>query len=214
MDAPAHNLSDRLYDRLRRQIVLHEIAPGQPIRQDVLAKDLGVSKIPLREALYRLNADGLVKALANRGFIAAPLSAVEADDIFSLRMLIEPPTAAITAVCAPRTQRDRVASVYRSLAKLNQDARESMTARRSIMLALLAEDEHPTRLNIAATLFDRAERYNQGKAANRPFDMASLLLVVSTWLDGDGEGVRSVYRDRLATREKIALSTWEYDHGV
>ena len=61
-------LSDRLVDVLRDYILSGAIEPELPIRQDALAARLRVSKIPLREALARLEQDGLVISQPNRGF--------------------------------------------------------------------------------------------------------------------------------------------------
>ncbi len=190
--ASVQKLPDRLYDFLRQQIVAHEIAPGQAIRQDVLARELGTSKIPLREALARLEAGGLVRSVLNRGFIAAPLSANEAGDIFSLRLLIEPPTAAVAAVEASPAQRDSV--------------KERVNARRSIILALLDQDAHPSRRNIVANLFDRSERYHLQGGPEALFDTKGLQTLVSCWLAGDGEGTRAAYAARLSKWEGLAMA--------
>ena len=85
---------DRIYEDVRARIVSGELAPGQPVRQDALAAELGVSKIPLREALARLERDGLVTAYRNRGFEVRPLTPEEAEEVFDLRMVIEPAAAA------------------------------------------------------------------------------------------------------------------------
>lgn len=62
---------------------------GQPLRQDELAAELGVSKIPVREALRRLEAEGLVTLLPNRGAVVATLSDVEAQEIVDIRVALE-----------------------------------------------------------------------------------------------------------------------------
>ena len=68
-------LSDRLMEVVRDMILSGAIAPEVPIRQDALAAELNVSKIPLREALVRLEQDGLVVSHANRGFFVRGMSA-------------------------------------------------------------------------------------------------------------------------------------------
>jgi DNA-binding GntR family transcriptional regulator len=62
---------------------------GQRLRQDELAADLGVSKIPIREALRRLEAEGLVTLLPNRGAVVTPVSPEEAQEIVELRLALE-----------------------------------------------------------------------------------------------------------------------------
>ncbi len=65
------------------------MAPGSWIRQDELAERLGVSKIPVREALQRLSVIGLVRFETNRGAIVPQLSADEAEENYALRRAIE-----------------------------------------------------------------------------------------------------------------------------
>jgi len=79
-----------LSDALRDAILRGELQPGSPLRQDRLASALGVSKIPVREALQRLAAEGLARFEANRGFSVASLTAGDAEEIYGLRAAIEP----------------------------------------------------------------------------------------------------------------------------
>lgn len=67
-----------------------ELAPGTWLRQDDLAERLGVSKIPVREALQRLAAIGLLRFEANRGAVVPELTAAEAEENYTLRRAIEP----------------------------------------------------------------------------------------------------------------------------
>lgn len=83
-------IADQLYYLIRKRILQGELAEGDPIRQDTIAAELGISKIPLREALARLEQDGLVRSHANRGFTVNTLSAEEADEVFALRLQLEP----------------------------------------------------------------------------------------------------------------------------
>lgn len=66
------------------------IAPGTRLRQDELAARLGVSKIPVREALQRLTAIGLLQFESNRGAVTPRLCAADAEENFALRRSIEP----------------------------------------------------------------------------------------------------------------------------
>jgi DNA-binding GntR family transcriptional regulator len=67
-----------------------ELAPGTWLRQDDLAAELGVSKIPVREALQRLAAEGLVTFEANRGSVVRALTATDAEEIYTMRLALEP----------------------------------------------------------------------------------------------------------------------------
>jgi DNA-binding GntR family transcriptional regulator len=72
------------------ELVSGALPPGSRIRQDELADRLGVSKIPVREALQRLAASGLLRFESNRGAVVPVLTAGEAAEVYALRRAIEP----------------------------------------------------------------------------------------------------------------------------
>lgn len=81
---------DRVEQRVREGLLRGEYPPGSWLRQDDLAAELGVSKIPIREALQRLAAASLVTFEPNRGALVRPLTAADADEIFAVRGALEP----------------------------------------------------------------------------------------------------------------------------
>ena len=80
---------DRVHDTVMSDMLRGTLAPGSWVRQDELADRLGVSKIPVREALQRLAAIGLVRFETNRGAVVPELSAADANENYSLRRAIE-----------------------------------------------------------------------------------------------------------------------------
>jgi len=74
---------------LREKILSGEIVAGQPLRQATLADELNVSRIPVREALLQLEAEGLVAFEPHKGASATKLNADHVDELFELRAMIE-----------------------------------------------------------------------------------------------------------------------------
>src|SRR5215510_11911893 len=74
---------------LRERILRGDYPEGEPLRQDALADELGVSRIPIREALRQLEAEGLVTFNPHRGAIVSSLSLGEIEEVFELRSTIE-----------------------------------------------------------------------------------------------------------------------------
>jgi DNA-binding GntR family transcriptional regulator len=74
---------------LRQRILSGEFKAGQPIRQEQIAQELGVSRIPLREALKQLEAEGFVTIEPHKGAVVASLSPEEAAELFALRGRLE-----------------------------------------------------------------------------------------------------------------------------
>lgn len=77
-------------DELRRRILAGEFPEGHALRQDALADELGVSRIPIREAFRQLAAEGLVVIHPHRGAVVSLLSPDEIAELFDLRALLEP----------------------------------------------------------------------------------------------------------------------------
>lgn len=115
MSIVVKTLSEQAYEIIRERILSNDILPSEPIRQDALSKGLGVSKIPLREALTRLEHDGLLVSHPNRGFLVKPLSVEEAEDVFHLRITIEPDAAADACKVASEEQREKVSKIFKEL---------------------------------------------------------------------------------------------------
>jgi len=74
---------------LRQRILSGDLRSGQPIRQEQIAQELGVSRIPLREALKQLEAEGFVTIAPHKGAVVSTLSAEEAEELFALRLQLE-----------------------------------------------------------------------------------------------------------------------------
>ena len=96
---PSH-ASDHAYRRIRAQIMTGERAGGDWLREGDLAESIGVSRTPVREALRRLTAEGLVRYERNRGVQVAAWTPQDLDEIFSLRSVLEPWACRLAAMSA------------------------------------------------------------------------------------------------------------------
>ena len=76
-------------DSLRERILRGDFPDGEPLRQDAIADELGVSRIPVREALRQLEAEGLVTFNPHRGAVVTTLSLQEITELFEVRAVIE-----------------------------------------------------------------------------------------------------------------------------
>ena len=77
-------------EAIRERILAGDYAEGENLRQDALATELGVSRIPIREAFRQLEAEGLVTLHAHKGAVVSSLSLDEIAELFDLRVLLEP----------------------------------------------------------------------------------------------------------------------------
>lgn len=85
----AKSAVDRVYNQLRRMAMNFSFLPGERLNEALLAKELGVSRTPLREALNRLSAEGFLTFSANNGFFRKMIDVKEIFDLYELRMCLE-----------------------------------------------------------------------------------------------------------------------------
>ncbi len=83
------SLTEQITTELRRRILNGQLAEGTMLRQERLAGELGVSRIPLREAIKHLEAEGLVVSELHKGTVVSSLSPVELEELFGIRMQLE-----------------------------------------------------------------------------------------------------------------------------
>jgi DNA-binding GntR family transcriptional regulator len=81
---PRQNLKDEVADHVRHLIFSGSVKPGTKVNQDVIAAALGVSKLPVREALIALESEGLVESIPRRGVFVAPLSPEDVIDHYRI----------------------------------------------------------------------------------------------------------------------------------
>jgi DNA-binding GntR family transcriptional regulator len=117
--APAVLLSHEVVDRLRDSIITGRLATGYRLREEQLADAFNVSRGPVRNALEQLEREGLVVRRPNRGAVVAELSRGDLEEVYSLRLAIEPVACAWAARNADDQDLAAMQAVIRGYAKLN-----------------------------------------------------------------------------------------------
>jgi len=80
---------NRLYLELRDRAMRYDLRPGERINEQELGRELGVSRPPLREALNRLESEGFLQFVMNKGFFRKPISVDEVFDLYQVRVALE-----------------------------------------------------------------------------------------------------------------------------
>ena len=153
-------LSDQLVELVRDRILSGQVAPDLPVRQDALANELGVSKIPLREAFARLEQDGLLVSHANRGFFVRTLSRGEAEEVYALRLRLEPEATVVAAHRATDAERAAVVDIHDRLYQVTTEGGEGVGAyNRAFHMALIAPGQQPVTTTLLERLQVLSDRY-------------------------------------------------------
>ena len=162
MEQPlSRTMSAQITLRIREKILSGTYAPGSALLQDAIAAEFGTSKIPVREALVQLRSEGLLDIHAHRGFQVRPVSAREVDEVFRLRLQIEPAAVAQGARAADAADRaaaqDALAALNKALASSELNNSGDLNA--SFHLALAVPRLYPVTHDVLYRLHTLAQRY-------------------------------------------------------
>lgn len=154
-------LTDAAVDALRTRLLAGEWAAGTPLRQEALAAELGVSRIPLREALRQLEAEGLVALVPHRGAVVSPLPLDEAAELFQLRALIESDLArrAVPHLTAADDVAMRAHAVAFEQAVITGNVAAWGEANRRFHFALYTPANRPRTLETVGRLHAQSDRF-------------------------------------------------------
>ncbi|MEV0697517.1 GntR family transcriptional regulator [Saccharopolyspora sp. NPDC050389] len=146
---------------LRKAIVSGELAPGQPIRQDTIAQRLGVSRVPLREALKTLEAEGQVIYQPHRGYSVAELSLGDLLEVYRMRELLESEAATVATERLTDADLARITDAQLDVEKAadSSDLVAMIAANRRFHFALLEPAGMPRLLRVVRTLWDATDAY-------------------------------------------------------
>lgn len=174
----ARTLSTELTARLRQAILSGELAPGSKLKLEMLRERLGLtlSRSPLREALSRLGAEGLVRIEDQRGYRVAPVSEANLREIARLRIHLETLALRESIAQGDAQWAQAIDEALRALAGAprNESSRQAPTAwetaHRRFHFALLGACGMPLLLQYCDSLHDQNDRYRRLFLRRHPFD--------------------------------------------
>jgi DNA-binding GntR family transcriptional regulator len=144
---------DQVYEAIRERIADGSLARGARVHQEDLAEDLGVSRTPVREALRRLAAEGLVEMRTNRGARVADVDQDGMLGAYEARLVLEPGAARLAA---ERRLHEPLARMRAALAAQRRSVRSvehSFEANRDFHLALVAASGNEFLMQLAERLW-------------------------------------------------------------
>jgi DNA-binding GntR family transcriptional regulator len=167
VDFQTTTVAEKLYERMRSDIIFGRLAPGRRLRLDRLAQEYGASVSTLREVLNRLASERLVVAEGQRGFGVAPVSIADFEEIAALRLLLEEYAIALSFAAGDVEWEGNVAAAHHKLAAMERRmlaGERDMAERwkgydREFHQALIGACGSQTLVEIYAGVYDRYLRY-------------------------------------------------------
>lgn len=181
VDEAPGSLVEAAYEQIRRDIIFNELPSGSKLRIDELRSRYGFGATPLREALSRLTAVGLVETASQRGFRVAPVSVKDLEDVTESRVRLETQLLAESIAAGDDAWEGRVAGTFHTLSKLEaaglslDPASFSRWEERNSRFhdALISCSTSRWTARFRATIYDHHERYRRIShvVGNRSFDV-------------------------------------------
>jgi DNA-binding GntR family transcriptional regulator len=206
--------SDFAYTKLREKILSGEFAPGQALNQAILARTIGISTTPLREALRRLKSEGLVELDAHRDARVTDLTPEEARDLLEVRRSLDPLAAALAAERRTKADIKEIRDAAKRVEPLERDfGVDDLIAHRHFHAAIYRASHNDLLIATLDGLWDKADRYRRlGLAAERSQQerddkAAEHARLAECVIAGDAEGAAAVMHQHIAT-SLGAIAAW------
>lgn len=161
---PRQSLSSAVAERLRDKIVRGELQEGEQLRQDAIAAEFGVSRIPVREALRLLEAEGLIKIVAHRGAVVSALSPDEIEELFEIRALLECEVLRLSIPSLTESdfqKSEAVQTAFEKALKNEEDVRVWGKLNSQFHATLYCRANRPHFLNLIQMINNNGDRYTR-----------------------------------------------------
>ena len=196
-------LREAVYRRLVELVSSGEVGAGEPITEAELVAALGVSRTPVREALLRLQAEGVLISTPARGFTVRPLSAQECDELYPILGTLE----ALAVRSSQRPLDPRPAAALEDELNASSDLLAQWKVDRSFHEAVVAGCTNSALKDVIANLWMRLARYEMaymnrvGGGDSMPLEHRDILDAMAA--DDVDEAARCVQVNRETAREAI-----------
>ncbi|MEM7735292.1 MAG: GntR family transcriptional regulator [Deinococcota bacterium] len=156
-------LLTRVTNRLRKLILTNQIKAGERLKQDDIARLLGVSRTPVREAIRQLETEGLITTLPYKGAVVTRVSEEELEDIYQIRIALE--ARATRLACHNMTPKD-IEVLEQIVANMHLEstegrAEQSLQVNRQFYQYLFSLSNRPQLFELTMNYLDKANRFRQ-----------------------------------------------------
>ena len=205
----ARTTSSAVTQLLRQSLDHGRWAAGAPLRQEEIAAELGVSRVPVREALFQLQAEGLLEMVPNKGMYVRTVSTADLRELFRLRWLIEADVLGEAVPLHDAASINRVETIQAALDKAHSVA-DWLAGDREFHEALYAPAQRPESMVIVRRLRYLVDRFyfTRLKPSTRAQGWhQEHHALIRALRKRDAKGASRVLQEHLAATERSALAT-------
>jgi DNA-binding GntR family transcriptional regulator len=202
-------MAEAALERLRESIIMGELTPGTPLRLEDLARSLGMSISPIREAVRQLEALGLAEHVPHHGAKVMSLEVEELRELFSIRLALEGMAVRRASELFEEADEEKARAALEEYdaARHRRDTRAAVRAHGTFHFALYEAARSSWLLRLIRPAWDSCERYRpvllaEGAVADRHEELDGELLAACAAHDAD--------RAAAALRDHLELATAIY----
>lgn len=200
--------SSYVYARLRADIAARTLRPGERLRENELAERLGVSRTPVREALQRLQSEGLIGFAPQRGLIVTDLTAGQVMEIYAMREVLEGAAARFAATSASAMEIDSIRRILERCGQATDAAvAEAENVRLHDAISAAAHNDYLLRammvLRDALTLLGTTTLSAPGRLASAHLEHAAIVAAITA---GDPDGAEQATRAHIREGSRIRMA--------
>lgn len=207
----AARLSDRAYSRIKRDIITCVLEPGQNFTEEKLAEEYGVGRAAVRSAVKRLYQEQLIQFGPGKRYAIAPITLKHAQDVYQMRLLLEPEAARMAAGQLTEEYIDLLQRLGTAQYELGdrQSAAEFLRSNSEFHVNVAKASGNEIMAEVVASLLDRAERLNHlshmlgdrnEEAVHEHYELLDALIT------GDGDRAEYVMREQILSARAFVMS--------
>jgi DNA-binding GntR family transcriptional regulator len=203
-------LSDQAYERIKRDIIVCALEPGQPFTEEQLAEEYGVGRAAVRSAVKRLYQEQLVQVGPGKRYAIAPITLKHAQDVYQMRLLLEPTAARMAAGTLTPEQIEDLECLGTAQYEVGnpKSAEDFLRSNTEFHVQVARASGNEIMEEVVASLLDRAERLNHlshmlgdrnEEAVHEHHELLDALA------SGDGERAETVMRQQIESAKHFVL---------
>lgn len=204
------SLFERAYTAIRDRLITNQIAPGAPVREDQLSKQLGVGRTPVREAIKRLETERLVNVYPRRGVFATDVHITDLSLLTEVRTQLEGQAAFLASARATPAERAELRRLLDEVAQRGRSAVDQIEVDSTVHRTISRCAHNPfleTSLAAHYNLILRIWHLFIDRLPEITDHVAELVPVVNAVVDGDGERARELVIEHVVGFERAVMST-------
>lgn len=192
-------LNEVAFDRIKRDILTCALGPGEQVTEAQLAERYQLGRAPIRAALLGLAQAGLVRAIPRRGYLIAPITTQDVQDVTQLRLLLEPTAARLASGRFTEAELKRMESLCTvKCAPVEKFGARAIAAHREIHMLISRACGNQRLTDAISTLYDDVERLMQlGVTRVHAEEMSGYKPMVQAFAANDGETAAALMVDQI-----------------